>query len=312
MMDRCLLLCTLLLALAAAPATGQTADKPAVAARVNGRAISAKDVERLVRESVQEREVTPEAREALAAEAIEQLISRRLILDRLTREGQGPAADEVQRAVKALESRAQQEKLTFAQWLDQNGFTAESLQDEVAWRIGWRRYLADQITDETLEKHFQKQRRHFDGSQVRASHILWKLDPSADSGVVKEALERARQVRVQIVAKRLSFAQAAQMHSAAPSRSEGGDVGFIPRHGVMDEAFARAAFDLEQGGLSQPLVTSFGVHLIQCVDIRPGEKAWSDCREELRLAVSRQLFERLAAEERRTAKIEYVPPSEVK
>ncbi len=307
MMARCVLsLGTLLVVLTAARGDEQ------VAARVNGRAISARDVERLVRESVKEREVAPEAREALAAEAVEQLISRRLILQRLAREGQGPAADEVERAVKALQTRAEGEKQPFAQWLDQNGFTAESLKEEVGWRIAWRRYLAAHVSDEALQTHFEKQRRHFDGTQIRASHILWKLDASADATEVKQATQKARQVRDQIVAGQLTFAKAAQMHSTAPSRSEEGDIGFIPRHGVMDEAFARAAFDLRIDEISQPVVTRFGVHLIQCTQIRPGEKAWADCREELRLAVSQELFERLAAEERRGAKIEYTQPSSSK
>jgi parvulin-like peptidyl-prolyl isomerase len=307
MMARCLLpLGALLLALTAARGDEQ------VAARVNGRAISMRDVERLVRESIKEREVAPEAREALAAEALEQLISRWLILERLGRESQGAAADEVERAVKALQSRAEREKQPFAQWLDQNGFTVESLKDEVGWRITWRRYLAKQISDEVIEAHFQKQRRHFDGTQVRASHILWKLDASADIIEAKQTNQKAQQVREQIVAGRSTFAQAVQMHSAAPSRSDAGDIGFLPRHGVMDEAFTRAAFNLHKGEISQPVVTHFGVHLIQCTDIRPGDKAWTDCREELRLAVSQELFQRLAEEERRGAKIEYMRPSESK
>jgi parvulin-like peptidyl-prolyl isomerase len=310
-MDRRLLpLGTLLLAMTAASA-GEPG-KQLFAARVNGQGVYTIDVERLVRESVKDREVTPDARSALAAQALEQLISRRLILARLARDGQGAAPDEVERAVQSLQSRHGEQKQALADWLDQNSFTRETLRDEVAWRIAWRRYLARNVTDEVLQAHFQKRRRHFDGTQVRVSQILWKLDAAASPAELKGAKENARQVREQIVAGKLSFAQAAKMHSAAPSRSEGGDIGFVPRHGVMDEAFARAAFELEEGDVSQPVVTPFGVHLIHCTEIRPGEKKWSDCREELRLAVSQEIFERLATEERRQARIEYVPPSESK
>jgi peptidyl-prolyl cis-trans isomerase C len=207
-----------------------------------------------------------------------------------------------------LQSRAERDKQPFDAWLEQNGFTPETLRDEVAWRIAWRRYLQKQINDEALQTHFQQHGRHFDGSQVRVGHILWKLVAAADEAALNEARQKAEQLRQQIADGRITFAQAAKRHSAAPSRDDGGDIGFIPRHGVMDEAFARAAFDLERGGISQPVVTPFGVHLIQCAEIKRGEKQWTDCREELRVAVSQELFERLAAEERRSAKIEYVRP----
>jgi parvulin-like peptidyl-prolyl isomerase len=296
----------LIVALVAAPCTAQQAP-PEIAARVNGEPIYAADVDRLVRESLKDREIAPEARAALAKEVLEQLISRRLILGCLTREGVGAAAEEVERAVKSLESRALQDKQPFDQWLKEHRFTLETLRDEVAWRIAWRRYLAEHVTEAALEQHFQKHRWHFDGSQVRVSHILWKLGDSQDAAAAKAASANARQVREQIVAGRLSFAQAAQKHSTAPSRGEGGDIGFIPRHGVMDVAFSNAAFELEKGQISQPVVTPFGVHLIQCLEIRPGEKAASDCRDELRLAISQELFQRLAAEQRRAAKVEMLP-----
>jgi parvulin-like peptidyl-prolyl isomerase len=294
----------LIVLLVAAPGKGQPAASD-VAARVNGRPIFALDVERLVRESVKERELAPEARAALAKEALERLISRKLILERLNRSGAGATDEEVERAVKSLESRAAQDKLTFDEWLKQNSFTRDTLRDEVAWRIAWRRYLAEHVTEQTLEQHFERRRRHFDGSHMRIAHILWKLDAAHGVAAEKAALEQARQVREQIEVGRLSFEQAAQKYSAAESRGAGGDIGFLPRQGVMGEAFSRAAFDLEPGKISQPVVTPFGVHLIRALEVRPGDKTARDCADALRLALSEELFAGLAAEERRGANVEY-------
>jgi peptidyl-prolyl cis-trans isomerase C len=291
-----------------APAIGQS-DLSEVVARVEAAAIYAIDVERLVQESLKDRKVPEESRAALSKAALEQLISRRLILARLEREGQGAAADEVDRALKALQLRAEQEKQPFADWLKRNQFTPDTLRDEVAWRIAWRRYLQQQVTDAALQEHFEKHRRHFDGSQVRVSQIRWKVDASAESAardaMHQLAMKEAARMQMLLRVGAVKFADAARQHSAAPSREQGGDIGFIPRHGVMDEAFARAAFDLEKGAVSPPTLTPFGVHLIQCTDIRPGDKKWTDCREDLHLAVSQALFDRLAAQERRTARIEY-------
>lgn len=284
-------------------------DKATIAARVGGAPILQVDVERLVHESVKDRKVPDESRAALATAALEQLVSRKLILARLTREGEGAGADEVDRAVKALQTRAEQDKQPFSEWLDRNHFTSDTLRDEVTWRIAWRRYLQKQVTDAALEAHFQKHRRHFDGSQVRISQILWKVDASAEPALrdatQELAMKEAQRMQMLLRQRAVQFAEAAKQHSAAPSRDQGGDIGFIPRHGVMDEAFAKAAFDLEKGAVSPPIVTPFGVHLIQCTDIKPGDKTWMDCRDELHLAVSQSLFDRLAEQERKTARIEY-------
>ena len=40
----------------------------------------------------------------------------------------------------------------------------------------------------------------------------------------------------------------------------------------MDEAFTRAAFTLEKDGISQPVVTSFGIHLIRVTDVKAGSE----------------------------------------
>ncbi len=302
-----LLLATLI---AAPTATTAQDDAEPVAANVNGQPVYAGDAERLVRESLKDRDISHEARQALVKQSLEQLISRRLILARLAKDNASASSDEVERAIKSLTARAERDKLSVEQWLKRNGFTAASLREEVSWRIGWRRYLESHVTDAVIEHYFEQHRSHWDGSQVRARHILWNLDRTRDATAEQAAILQAQLVRRQIMSGTLSFAQAAQKHSSAPSRSEEGDLGYLPRHGVMDEAFSRATFDLEPGQISSPVVTPFGVHLIQCVEIRPGDKTWKDRREELHLAVAQVLFDRLAAEERSGATITYPSPEQ--
>src|SRR3712207_8071236 len=55
----------------------------------------------------------------------------------------------------------------------------------------------------------------------------------------------------QVVAGKLDFAEAARAHSQCPlSASKGGDLGLIPRKWVFEESFARAAFALPVGQVS--------------------------------------------------------------
>ena len=103
----------------------------------------------------------------------------------------------------------------------------------------------------------------------------------------------------------LTFAEAAAQFSDAPSKDRGGDVGYFPRRGVMHEAFAAAAFALKPGEVSQPVVTPFGVHLIQITAEKPGSKQLADVREEVYRAAEARLFDTLVANGRKRAKVEY-------
>ena len=60
------------------------------------------------------------------------------------------------------------------------------------------------------------------------------------------------------------------------------------------ESFSQAAFALEVGQVSRPVTTRFGVHLIRCDQIKPGNKKWTQVRQELEKALARKLLDRLA------------------
>ena len=128
------------------------------------------------------------------------------------------------------------------------------------------------MTDDNLQKYFEQHRRDFDGTKMHVAHILLKIggdDP-------QRAVEQAKELRGRIAGKKLTFEAAAMSHSAAPTGAKGGDIGLISRHEPMPESFSAAAFTLEEGEVSEPVVTAFGVHLIRCLKIEPGQKQWQN------------------------------------
>ncbi len=65
------------------------------------------------------------------------------------------------------------------------------------------------------------------------------------------------------LSKGADFGQLAQQFSTdTASKATGGDLGWFPR-GVMDKAFEDAAFSLAVNQISQPVTSTFGVHIIQ-------------------------------------------------
>lgn len=85
--------------------------------------------------------------------------------------------------------------------------------------------------------------------QVRASHILVKT------------LEEATNLQTQINTGS-DFGQLASQHSSCPSGKNGGDLGMFGP-GQMVKPFEDATMSLTVGGLSAPIQTQFGYHLIK-------------------------------------------------
>ena len=86
-------------------------------------------------------------------------------------------------------------------------------------------------------------------------------------------------------------------HGAGPSAKAGGDIGWIERREPMPEAFSAAAFALKPGEVSLPVETTFGVHLIQVLEVKPGTKTWQEAADRLKPAATLFLFRRLAEQE---------------
>ena len=145
----------------------------------------------------------------------------------------------------------------------------------------------------------------FDGTELRVSHILLRIEGTQDQGTLAAAVQKAQALREEIVNGRMIFADAATRFSAGPSREHGGDLGFIPRRDRMVEEFSAAAFRLKVGEISPPTVTVFGVHLIKVTEEKPGKIIWQDVREQLVVAAQVPLFRQLAAHLRKMAEVEY-------
>lgn len=86
-------------------------------------------------------------------------------------------------------------------------------------------------------------------AQVAAQHIL------------VETQEQAQALRQQILEGQ-DFGMLAQQNSRCPSGQQGGNLGMF-QQGQMVPQFEQAAFALEVGGLSEPVQTQFGWHLIK-------------------------------------------------
>jgi parvulin-like peptidyl-prolyl isomerase len=283
-------------------------DRPAapdrIAARVDGEAISAREVERELARALGDRRVTPEAKQTLRTETLQQLVNRRLVLKHLAENGLAASAQDLNQAVLRIRKQLEKRQQTLADYLAQAGLTEDELRHTLAWQASWQRGLERHLIEANLERYFDQHRRDFDGTTLRVAQILFPVKPRGDRDALAQVLAQAAGVRDEVRSGKLTFAEAARKHSSAPTAQAGGDLGRIARHEPMPEPFSQAAFALEQGQVSDPVVTPFGVHLILCQEVTPGKKTWQDVRGDLEQAVTQHLFLWMADRQRPKSKIE--------
>ena len=129
--------------------------------------------------------------------------------------------------------------------------------------------LNDALTDAALQEAFEARYADADPeTEYKAAHILVETEEEAQKLI--EEIEGGA-----------NFAALAQEHSTGPSGPSGGDLGWFG-DGVMVPAFFDAVAALGEGGVSAPLQTQFGWHVIQLKETRVKERPEFDAvRDEL-------------------------------
>ena len=136
-------------------------------------------------------------------------------------------------------------------------------------------------------KLIERKDEAFSVQQVRARHIL--LRPSA-ALTTEAAARRLVQFRREILAGGKTFEQLARENSEDSSAPQGGDLGWATAGAYVPE-FEEALAALDVGGISEPVVTRFGVHLVQVVDRRQVTLDAKQQREQARNILREQKFE---------------------
>lgn len=124
-------------------------------------------------------------------------------------------------------------------------------------------------------------------TQQRARHILLRTNPQQ---AVREQIDRMLEIRKQIVGGQTSFAQMARQYSEDGSGARGGDLGWAAPGQFVPE-FEKALTALQPGQISEPVVSRYGVHLIQLIERREVQLNEQQKREAARSVLRERRFE---------------------
>ena len=123
--------------------------------------------------------------------------------------------------------------------------------------------------------------------QTHARHVLLRISPQLTAEV---AARRLAEFKRQIEAGQARFEDVARANSEDGSAPEGGDLGWMGAGGFVPE-FEEAMNALPLNGISPPVVSRFGVHLIQVLERRTVELEMKQLREQARAALREQKYD---------------------
>jgi peptidyl-prolyl cis-trans isomerase C len=214
------------------------------------------------------------------------LINRELLYQESQRQGitvdENKVSEQLMSAKKRFPSEAE-----FKKTMEEMNLTEADIKFQITRAMAIRDLVEKDITkninisDEETKAYYDKNPEAFKQTEeVKASHILIKVDADADAS--KKAMAREKIEKVQAKLKNgEDFSTLAKEYSEGPSNVKGGDLGYFKR-GQMVKPFEETAFNLQPNEISGVVETQFGYHLIKIYDKKPeGTITYKDAKDKI-------------------------------
>ena len=145
---------------------------------------------------------------------------------------------------------------------------------------------------EGLRKLIERKDANLSVTETHARHILLRPGPALTQDA---AMARMIGYKRDIEGARARFEDLAKRYSEDGSASAGGDLGWAGPGRYVPE-FEQVLTALEPGQISDPVVSRFGVHLIQLIERRQTQLDARQQREAARTALKEEKYEAAYAE----------------
>ena len=291
---------TLLLSAAFAFSADKTATDDKVAV-VNGAIISRGEFDReldffVKRAAPDGQQISDFQLNQIKNDVLESLIDREVLFQESKKKGIEVKADAISDQLKSIKQRYPDEA-QFTEMLKGMGLTESDVQSQINRGMAIQQLINKEvaekviISDEESKQYYDTHPEFFkQPEQVRASHILIKVDENASETQKTEAHKKIKEVQ-QKLQKGEDFATLAKTYSEGPSAPGGGNLGYF-RRGQMVKPFEDAAFKLKAGETSDIVETPFGYHLIKVFDKQPEKMlAYAEIKEQLNEHLKKQKLE---------------------
>ena len=265
---------------------------------VNGVVITRADYDRAVRTLEQKAKRPGRHNKALdpaeiKSQALDNLINLELLYQEAVKAGVKVDDKEISHHFDILKDRFPSPE-SFNTWMEKNNLTEETICYHMNRGMVVKNFtqekLVNSITvpEKDIKAYYEANEKAYrQPEEIRASHILIKVDPKAGDAAKAEALKRAEAIKKRIDGGE-DFAALAKELSEGPSRNKGGDLGYFKR-GQMVKPFEEAAFAMKPGEVSGVVPTRFGYHIIKVVDKKPaGQLTYEEVKDKIELMLKQK------------------------
>jgi peptidyl-prolyl cis-trans isomerase SurA len=236
-------------------------------------------------------------------EVLELFITERLVAAEVQRVGIKVSEQDVDQYIEQLKSRNKLSEAELTEALRREGVTLEQYRITVRSEIEKNELINSQVrqkvnvTEEDVERYYRQNLKKFSAQEkMRLRHILLSVSKDSSAETWMEAQQRAAEIRRRTMAGE-DFGQLAQKYSEGAGGSAGGDLGWV-NGGTLLTEIETAASKLSVGGVSEPVRSSLGVHLLKLEGRQGGEplplsEVKASIREELYGKALEERFQRL-------------------
>ncbi len=289
----------------AAPAGKATAISPKTAAVVNGESIGMAELDAVLKQAPMAVEASEEVRKQMRRHALAMLIDDTLMQQFLKANTPQVPKTDIDQKLAEMDAALKKENKSVESFCKENGQTVEQLRDGLSWMLRWSAWAKTNINDGNVKKYYEEYKDFFDGTTVRTSHIVARMAPSASAEDKAKAKAQLLELRGQLEAGKVDFATAAKSFSQCESSKTGGDLGFIARKTMVEESFAKAAFALQVGQVSDVVETGYGLHIIKVTERKAGPPSdFEKIKLQVRDFYTEEVRQTILAQQRQAAKIE--------
>jgi peptidyl-prolyl cis-trans isomerase SurA len=305
--------------LASTPEYATAALVDGIAAVVNDDIITVLEVDReravLAKEAEKRGALTDTARADLRKAALNQIIERKLVEQKIKELGISVSEEEVRQAVEDVkkQNKLSQEALVAA--LTGQGLGFEAYKNQLREQLERLKLMSQevkakiQVSEREIDEYYRaNQKLYGEEERFRARHIFFAQKKGATDKELAISKEKAAKV-LSLARSGKDFVALAKEHSEDPGAvKDGGDLGTFKRDEMVTE-IAAVITQMKPGGISDIVKSSAGLHIIRldevvAAKVKPLELVRGEIEELLYRKKSEERFAQWATELRKGAAID--------
>lgn len=270
-----------------ADATGPAVDR--VVARVDGDAITMREVKDFAAQHGQQIDTDNFAESETAKTAVKALIGEKLLEQEVKKYDDKVDEDQVDKYITRLRTDRHLSDAEFRAQLQASGMSYDELRKRARLDLEKSMMIEEEVRaqisvpDSAVKAYYDAHKSDFTitKERLRLSQILIALPANPTPAQVAAAQKKAAAIRARAV-KGDDFGDLARLYSDDDSKSSGGELGWFAPDDINDSILA-AVKPLKPGEVSAPVRTGHGVHIVKLEDHQvPGLVPLNDVKEQIR------------------------------